>query len=408
MSKKTEGWQRNYVVLLSGEQIRYTLWQRPGTSVYLVNFTKGDKRLERTTGQIKKPDAVREANRIIKKEFGEIEEEVVRNAGDDWESVKEKLQSSMRADGKREKTIKGYVETLDKLIAVFPDIKGPAYVTADIAEEFKSKYSSGTFSRKRNLAVGEEAPEYARKAKSQDSRLRTLKAVFGWFVSLRLADGNPFENVATPKLDRHEVKYVKQEDVTDFFAWLEERFPGWEMPQLFFKAKALSGCRLEDICTIRSDSLRDGGITFLAGTTKNRSERHAILPKELYASLEAYKGDTFLWERYPPELIEVNRKKGYPTHRQNPGFDPSRLYNWVVQIMGDYQKQTGKDLSSHDFRRAAFTRVAEEDVHPKRAAVAFDVTAETMFKYYTAADKRKTADEVLGSLADKLLPKKKE
>ena len=76
--------------------------------------------------------------------------------------------------------------------------------------------------------------------------------------------------------------------------------------------------------------------------------------------------------------------------------------------MQGYQAATGKDLSSHDFRKAAFTRAAEEDIHPKRAAVAFDVTAETMMKYYTATEKKKTSDEGLGGLAGLLLPKKKE
>jgi hypothetical protein len=47
-------------------------------------------------------------------------------------------------------------------------------------------------------------------------------------------------------------------------------------------------------------------------------------------------------------------------------------------------------------RRAAFTRAAEADIHPKHAAVAFDVTAETMLKYYTATEKKRTADKVLG------------
>jgi hypothetical protein len=69
--------------------------------------------------------------------------------------------------------------------------------------------------------------------------------------------------------------------------------------------------------------------------------------------------------------------------------------------MQAYQADTGKDLSSHDFRRAAFTRAAEEDVHPKRAAVAFDVTAET---HHTVTEKKRTADEVLGDLAERLLP----
>jgi len=64
----------------------------------------------------------------------------------------------------------------------------------------------------------------------------------------------------------------------------------------------------------------------------------------------------------------------------------------------------GRDLSSHDFRRAAFTRAAEKDIHPKRASVAFDVTPEMMSRYYTATEK-KTANNVLSGLADDVLPK---
>jgi hypothetical protein len=72
--------------------------------------------------------------------------------------------------------------------------------------------------------------------------------------------------------------------------------------------------------------------------------------------------------------------------------------------MGYYHK-SGQTLRSHDFRRAAFTRAAEKDIHPKRAAVAIDVTPETMLRYYTATEKKKTADEVLSGLADDLLPR---
>jgi hypothetical protein len=58
--------------------------------------------------------------------------------------------------------------------------------------------------------------------------------------------------------------------------------------------------------------------------------------------------------------------------------------------MGNYHRETGRKLCSHDFRRAAFTRAAEKDIHPKRAPVAFDVTPETMLRYYTATEKKKT------------------
>ena len=103
-------------------------------------------------------------------------------------------------------------------------------------------------------------------------------------------------------------------------------------------------------------------------------------------------------------MIEANKANGWRVHRQKPEFTPQRLYLWVLQLMGNYHRETGKSLCSHDFRRAAFTRSAEENIHPKRAAAAFDVTPETMLRYYTATEKKKTSDEVLGQLAAKLLP----
>jgi integrase len=314
----------------------------------------------------------------------------------------------MEADGKRPKTIKGYEETLEKLIAMFRLAKGPADISERAAADFKTKYASGQFTRKKKIKTDEVVPTQKRKTKSLDSRIRTLKAIFNWFVSLRLLDSNPFEKVAAPEMDRHEVKYVREGDIDAFFAWLEERYPGWAMPRLFFWVKALTACRLDDICSLRSSQLQDGRLVFTADTTKNRTERYAPLPEDIFKALAAYAGETYMWERYPLELIEENKKKGYPTHRQKPEFSPQRLYMWIAALMCEYQNKTGCDLSSHDFRKAAFTRAAEEDIHPKRAAVAFDVTAETMLRYYTATDKKRAADEVLGGLADKLLRRKKD
>jgi len=396
-------WQRNYVVLPTGERVRYALQERQDAETISVRFKGKDGRRVRTsTGQKRRVDAIDAAHRLILEEYGAVapSSETV-----SWEIAKGKLKEAMEADGKRPKTIHGYEETLDKLMAMFPLAKGPADISDRAAADFKTKYAVGRFTRKK-LKEGEVAPTRKRKTKSLDSRIRSLKAIFGWFVSLRLLDANPFEKVALPELDRHEVKYVREGDVRSFFDWLDVRFPGWAMPRLFFCVKAVTACRLEDICQLRSAQLQDGRLVFTADTTKNRSERYAVLPTELYAELDLYKGETFLWERYPAELKEVNKKKGYPTHRQKLEFLPQRLYSWVTQVMGDYQKQTGNDLSSHDFRRAAFTRAAEEDIHPKRAAVAFDVTAETMLRYYTATEKKKTSDDVLGGLAGKLMPKR--
>lgn len=399
-------WQRNYVVLPDGEQVRFALIELPESDAYYVRFKDASgRRVKKTTGHSKKPDALAEAQRIILKEF---DAEPVSSEAVDWEVAKSKLRDAMETDGKRPKTIAGYIETLGKLISVFPRAEGPADISEKMAEEFKGKYDRGRFTRKRVLAEGETAPEYSRKKKSLDSRIRSLKAIFGWFKKLRVVEENPFEGVESPKMDRHEVKHVSEDDVAGFFEWIEERYPDWPMPRMFFSVKALTGCRLDDICNLKSNQLQDGRLLFTADTTKNRSERYAILPPDLYAELDAYAGKTHVWERYPPELIAANKANGFPTHRQNPEFSPQRLYLWIVQLMQAYQTATGIHLSSHDFRRAAFTRAAEANIHPKRAATAFDVTPETMMKYYTATEKKQTADEVLGELAEDLLPKRKD
>jgi hypothetical protein len=54
----------------------------------------------------------------------------------------------------------------------------------------------------RFVTEGEKAPEYYRKTKSLDRRIRTFKAVFGRFKKLRLTDTNPFEKVEAHELPR--------------------------------------------------------------------------------------------------------------------------------------------------------------------------------------------------------------
>ena len=193
-------------------------------------------------------------------------------------------------------------------------------------------------------------------------------------------------------------------NLSDFLAWVEGRYPGWRMPHLFFSVKALTACRLEDICGLRSEQLREGRLVFEADQTKNRSERYAILPENIFTELVAYAGETYLWERYRPDS---RSRKSASRHCVLDDFSVPRFVGWIIAVMHNYQKQTGKDLSSHDFRKAAFTRASEADIHPKRAAVAFDVTAETMLKYYTATEKKRTADDVLVGLQEALMPRTK-
>src|SRR5439155_1915801 len=127
-----------------------------------------------------------------------------------------------------------------------------------MAGDFKMKYAAGVTVRKKNVKPGEQARAHKRRPETLDSQLRMLKAAFSGFCKLGLAEANPFEKVELPELDRHEVKYVRPEDVGEFFGWLEKRYPSWSMPRLFFSAKAITGCRLEDLCSLGADQLQDG------------------------------------------------------------------------------------------------------------------------------------------------------
>ena len=255
-------WQRNYVTLRSGERVRYAFYQKDQSDVYFVRFRAKEGGYARlSTGQAKKPQAIDEAHRLILENYEQVAPAAERMS---WELAKAKLMVAMEADGKRPRTVGGYVETLDKLIAMFPLARGPADVTDRMAGDFKTKYATGKFSRKRKTE--DPSAMQARRIKSLDSRLRTLKAAFGWLKELRLVDQNPFENVAQPEMDRHEVKYVREGDVSAFFDWLEGRYPGWRMPHLFFSVKAATACRLEDLCGLRSSQLQDGRLVFTADT----------------------------------------------------------------------------------------------------------------------------------------------
>jgi site-specific recombinase XerD len=138
---------------------------------------------------------------------------------------------------------------------MFPLARGPGDINDRMAGDFKRKYAAGVLVRKKNVKPGERAPAHKRRPETLDSQLRMLKAGFTWFKRLRLVDCNPFEKVELPDLDRREVKYVRPEDVGEFFGWLQKRYPSWPMPRLLFSVKAATGCRLEDVCSLGSDQL---------------------------------------------------------------------------------------------------------------------------------------------------------
>ena len=72
-----------------------------------------------------------------------------------------------------------------------------------------------------------------------------------WFVDkLGICPGNPWQDVEPPKTDKIEVKVIDDETLTHFLGWLDKRFFGWELPRLFLETKAVTGCRLMDLCGV--------------------------------------------------------------------------------------------------------------------------------------------------------------
>jgi hypothetical protein len=69
----------------------------------------------------------------------------------------------------------------------------------------------------------------------------------------------------------------------------------------------------------------------------------------------------------------------------------------IVALLWDYQTQTGRDLSSHDFRKAAFTRAAEADIHPKRCLCRNSLDSRPVFRRVHRGAKELTA---VASMAD--------
>ncbi len=231
-----------------------------------------------------------------------------------------------------------------------------------------------------------------------------------WFIEeLKIVGTNPWEGVEPPKADKLAVKYASDEQISQFYDWIAERFGDWPFPKLFLSTKAYTGCRLMDLCSLEATQLKKGRLVFPAELTKGRKERAVPLPKDLLQALEAVKGETWLWEAYVPELKAALVAKGFPVHRLNEEFSPRRLYFWVETLFADYRKAF-KDrplLTSHMFRKRAFTMAWEAGVDARRASIAYGCNVDTLMKHYVLMDEQQVTDDVLKQMDGKKTRKSK-
>ena len=336
-----------------------------GGSTYFACFRDPEgRRLKRDTNQPRVGLAVEAARRLIEAEFAPAREA---SASATWDETTGRLTARMATSGNRPGTAGYYMKCVRLVRAAFPDSVGPAAITPAMAAAWRDK-TMATPTRTKRLPS----------AHYVTSILGGLSALWQrWLVEdLKLVPSNPWAGVEPPKADVLPVKYATDEMIDHFYGWLASRFGDWAFPKLFLSAKAYTGCRLMDLCGLASGQLRAGRIVFPADQTKGRKERALPLPPDLFAALDAYKGPRWLWEAYPPGLKVALMALGHPTHWLNPAFGPERLYYWVEALFADYRKAfPGRPpLTSHMFRKRAFTLAWEKGVDARRAAIAYGAT----------------------------------
>jgi len=199
-----------------------------------------------------------------------------------------------------------------------------------------------------------------------------------WFIDdLKIVKDNPWRTVAPPKADKLPVKYATDEMIAHFYQWIAERFGDWLFPKLFLAVKAHTGCRLMDLCSLKSAQLQPERLVFPANLTKGRKERAVPLPADLAAALDAFKGTTWLWENYLPGLRAALEEKSWPTHQLMEEFAPQRLYFWIETLFADYRKANKERpaLTSHMFRKRAFTMAWEAGIDVRLPALRMGATS---------------------------------
>jgi integrase len=359
---------------------------------YIACFRSPDgRRLKRDTHKTRKAEAEEVARRMIDDEYAPPE---ARPDKVTWDEALDRLRKRFASSGNRSGTL-GYYEKCIRLVrAMYGVTTGPA----DISPGMAAAWRDGTMSTKTRRKKLPSAHYVA-------GLLNGLSALWQkWFVEdLKILDVNPWTDVTPPKADKLPVKYATDEMITHFYEWVEGRFGDWPFPKLFLSTKAYTGCRLMDLCGLRSAQLRAVRLIFPADLTKGRKERAVPLEEDLAEALELFKGKTWLWENYLPGLKAALVKKGWPTHQLMDEFSPQRLYYWVETLFAEYRKAHAdrQVLTTHMFRKRAFTMAWQAGVDARRASIAYGCNVDTLMGHYVALDEQAVTDEVFAKMNPK-------
>jgi integrase len=370
--------------------VGFSVKLRANEPTYFAYFrSKDGKRLERDTNQTRMGQAVEAARLIIEKEYAPP---VVREDKVTWDQAVEKLKARLATSGNRASTLGYYLKLIRSVRALYGATDGPADISPGMAAAWRDRMMSTPGRRKKLPSAHYIA-----------GMICGLNGLWNkWFLEdMKILPGNPWQDVAAPKADKVPVKFATDELIEPFYKWIADRFGDWAFPKLFLSAKAYTGCRLMDLCSLKSGQLRGGRLVFPADLTKGRKERAVPLPDSLASVLDAFKGETWLWESYLTGLKAALKTKGFPTHQLKPNFSPQRLYFWVETLFADY-RNAHKDrptLTTHMFRKRAFTMAWQAGVDPRRAAVAYGCNVDTLMRHYVLLDEQQVTDDVFAQMS---------
>ena len=293
------------------------------------------------------------------------------------------MTAAMEAQNLRERSIGEYLAAIRLLRKVYPTLGGPVAVTEALAKQFKLIRQQEELSP-RTVA----------------GNIDNLSIVWGkWFRDeLGILDQNPWDAVEPPKQDQQTPRLIESEEEWAFHAWLSQRWNGWRLPVLFLEVKGLIGCRVHELCAVKTADFRDGRLTFDAMTTKGRKTRKAKLPESICRELEALAGPVYLWERYAEQLREFHRRKGNANHAKSVrDFLPERLMRFLQKEVAEYfdAHRELRPFTLHDFRGMAMSTAKMAGVSYDEAAITFGCHPETMRRHYIVLDEVAIADSVL-------------
>ena len=80
----------------------------------------------------------------------------------------------------------------------------------------------------------------------------------------------------------------------------------------------------------------------------------------------------------------------------------------IVQKIRRKKSARGRPpINSHQLRKRAFTAAWQNNIDPRKAAIAYACNVNTVMKHYVMMDEQAVTDEVTNQLADVLAPKPK-